>query len=429
MHRRSCLCVRILLGFSLFPVAAASATAVPVDEALTRIESEVRLPDVMALALERSPSLAEARARAQAGRHRQDQEGRLPDAQLKYEHWSVPLRRPWDVGAAYAIMLGVSQVFPAGRSSRQEAAAAAAEVIAINERTRRLDVAAQVRRAFAAYYQAHRQLELHRAHAELLSRLVELARAGYQSGTRSQQDVVRLGLEVSRVHGTLVHMQPELQSAQALLNALVNRPLHAPLGPPAELNVQQPAEDAQPKDDFRRRPELLAAKAQVRRSEATVAAARSQARTPSFMVGLDYMYMPMDPEMHHTYGAMLGMGLPWLNPGRAAEERAAAAELTAERQALEAAELAVRYEIRDAQLRWQSAWASYEVLERDVLLQAQRNLETARATYAAGQADASALVDAARTYLDVQIERVQALAHVEEAAADLARARAEEVLP
>ena len=130
----------------------------------------------------------------------------------------------------------------------------------------------------------------------------------------------------------------------------------------------------------------------------------------------------------HAYGARVGVGLPWLNPARSEEERAAQHTLIAERDALEAARIAVRYEVRDAELRWEAARAQFEVLDRDVVLQAQRNLDTARAAYGAGQGDASSLVDAVRIALDVQLERVRALAHVEVAAADLARARAEETV-
>ncbi len=412
--------------------ATAAAAESDIEPAVrARLEAQVTLADVLELALARSPGLAEVRSRVQAGLQQSRADGRWPDLQFKYEQWSVPLRRPWDLGSSMALMFGVQQVIPPALSARRQAAAAQAEAWSANERTRRLDLRAQVRRAYAQYYEASAQLNLHREHADLIAKLLELSRAGYQSGRRSQQDVLRLSLEVSRIHGTLVHMEPERRSAQALLNALMNRPLDAPLGPPAAL--QPPEADledvaVQGRDVEKNRPELAAAEAAVRRTQALLQAARGNARTPSFMVGLDYMYMPMDRHQH-TYGAMLGVGLPWLNPGRGDEERAAAHQVVAEREALEAAKLAVRYEVANAQLQWESARASFEVLERDIIVQAQRNLDAARALYAAGQSDASSLVDAARIYLEIQVERVEALAHVETAAADLARARAEETTP
>lgn len=268
-----------------------------------RFEAEVKLSDVLALALANSHSLAEVRARVRAGEQQSLAQGRLPDLQFKYEQWAVPLRRPIDLGSATALMFGVQQVIPPALSARRQAAAAQADVWTHNERARRLDLIAQVRRAYAQYYQSYQQLGLHREHAGLLTKLLELARAGYQAGRRSQQDVLRLSLETARVHGTLVHMEPELRGAKALLNALMNRSLDAPMGPPAGLQaptLEPTGVPGQAQDPEKHRPELAAAEASVRRTEALVQAARSDARMPSLMVGLDYMYMPMDAHHQHT---------------------------------------------------------------------------------------------------------------------------------
>ena len=62
------------------------------------------------------------------------------------------------------------------------------------------------------------------------------------------------------------------------------------------------------------------------------------------------------------------------------------------------------------------------IIDQDLLAQAKRSLEATQAGYAAGQGDAVALLDALRTYLQVRIERVQALAALASSQADLERA-------
>ncbi|MDX2019579.1 MAG: TolC family protein [Deltaproteobacteria bacterium] len=400
-----------------------SARAEPADEALA---AQVRLADVVALAVARSPSLSELRQKQAASLADSRAATHMPEPQFKYEQWSVPLRKPWALNQAGALMVGLQQVIPpAGTlSARADAQTAQVEVLRHNESMKRLEVAAQAERAFAAYYQGFHQLALHNEHSELVAKLLELARVAYQSGVRSQQDVVRLGLEISRVHETLVHMNPELESSRALLNTLMARPVDAPLGPPAEIDVQALRKDVViGADPALGRPDVRMAEAQVKGSQAMVAEAHHNANRPMVMVGLDYMYMPQDM-YQHTYGGMVAFGLPWLNPGRKEEAKAAQHRLNADKDALRAAALAARFEVRDAQLRLQSARASYDVLNNDVVLQAQRNLDTARSMYAAGQSDASALLDAARLYLEVRIDRVRSLAHLQEAMADLNRALA-----
>jgi outer membrane protein, heavy metal efflux system len=335
------------------PLAAEVAT--PTD-----LAGEVRVDAVLKLALERNPELAEEKARVASSRARTRQAGRLPDLQLKYEQWGVPLRRPIALRESNALMFGLSQTFPAPgtlrvrtRLAQEESAGAAA-----SQETRRLDLRAQVRRAFADYYRADRETKLHRDHVELTARLVELARSSYRSGKRNQQDVLRMSLELSRLHRDLAHIEQERVSAQALLNALMNRPIEAPLGPPAEIDPQTlVASGGLEGSTYERLPELGAARASLRRSEAALDLARREGHWPSLTVGADYMYMPLMEDPHE-----------------------------------------------------------------DLLPQARRNFQAAYATYAAGQGDAIALIDGLRSLLEVSLGRVRSLVHLANTAADLARA-------
>jgi len=140
------------------------------------------------------------------------------------------------------------------------------------------------------------------------------------------------------------------------------------------------------------------------------------------MVGLDYWYMPMFPDFQHAYGAMVAINLPWLSGRRHDEEREAEQTVEAERHALESTKNTVRYELRDAAARVDSARQSFTIIDQDLLAQSKRSLEATQAAYAAGQGDAVALLDALRTYLQVRIERVQALTALASSQADLERA-------
>src|SRR5207249_11752502 len=137
---------------------------------------------------------------------------------------------------------------------------------------RAIEIAAQVRRAYADYYRAFTEFQVHQEHARLTSAVIELARANFQVGRTTQQDVLRTIVELSRIHTDLATVEQELASARALLNALMARAPDAPLGPPADLAA--PATRPDPagleRTLLERRPELAAAARAVNRSEAAL---------------------------------------------------------------------------------------------------------------------------------------------------------------
>jgi outer membrane protein TolC len=412
-----------LLGAPLLAPLAARAQEPPErqpagDEA--DLARAAQLATVLRVALERNQDLAADHARALAAEAAGQAAARLPDAELKYEQW-------YGLDRAQTLMLGVRQSFPAwgardasARAAREDAAGARDD-----ERARRQAVAAEVWRAYAAYYRSDQELHLHLEHVGLTSRVIELARLNQRTGHGGLQDVLRLELELTRLHADVARIESEQRSSRARLNTLMDRAPDAPLGPPDDLGAL-PA----PRPDVgtleRRldesRPEVGAAARAVRRREAILDEAQHAARYPSVMVGLDYWYLPVATDTHHAYGAMVAINLPWLSARRADEERAAERLVQAERHALQSTRDTVRFQLRDAAARLESARQTFAIIDQDLLAQARRNLEAAEAAYAAGQGDTIGLLDALRAYLQVRIERVQALADLASSRADLERA-------
>lgn len=416
--------VRSIFLSSLTFLIAWNARAADGDEA--ELARSARLETIVRVALERNPDLAEIQARARAAQARSDAASRLPDLEAKYEQWGVPLQRPYALDEAQTLMIGLRQTFPAWGSLDARGRAAAEEAGGVQDasRARRQEIAAQVRRTYAAYYRSDQELRLHLEHVGLTSRILELARLNQRTGHGSLQDVLRLEVELTRVHTDVARLEREQRSSRALLNALMNRPGDAPLGPPEDLSITPRTDVAALERNIdANRPEVAAGARTIRRDEALVDSARSSGRFPQLMLGLDYWYMPTFPsDMRHAYSAMVAITLPWLSGRHGAEQREAEESLQADRHALEATKNTVRYQLRDAAARVDSARQSFSIIDQDVLAQAKRSLEATQAAYAAGQGDAVGLLDALRSYLQVRIERVRALAELAMSEADLERA-------
>jgi cobalt-zinc-cadmium efflux system outer membrane protein len=404
--------------------AGADAEA-PADRELA---TEARLPTILRVIGERSPDLREASERMRAAEAQIGATGRLPDPELKGELWGVPLTHPLGFDQANTIMIGLRQSFPAWGSldARARAAREDALVAADTAEARRQEVAAQARRAFAVYARADRELRIHLEHLGLTSRLVEIARSLYQVGHGSQQDLLRAQAELSRLHVDVAGIEQQKRSARALLNALMDREPDAALGPAADLTSAEVATDGEDSADAdrhldERRPELKAAARAVKRSEAVLDVAKREAELPTLMVGADYWYMPM-LATPHAYGAMVSMSLPWLNPRHREEVKAAERTTAAERSALRAQRAAARFQVRDADAKVRAARETLALLHDRVLADARRSFESAQAQFQTGQGDVTPVLEGARSYLQVRIDEVRALADLESSRADYARA-------
>ncbi|MGC4113787.1 MAG: TolC family protein [Myxococcales bacterium] len=396
-------------------VAGADAGGDPLD---TRAD----LPSLVARALAHNPDLAADRERVHATGLKAKAAGGFPDLSLRYQFYNAPLERPWD---AEMHMVGLEQEFPAYgvRGARERAGKAEAQSLEHQRRARALDVVNQLHKAYADLLRVDRERRIREEHVQLAQRIVELARANYQSGRVSQQDVLRAGVELSRLKADFASLDQARTSAVALVNALVGRAVDAPLGELAELPAPPQAPEASSLDArVEARPELASIDSSVARSQADLDAARKSGLWPSVMVGLDYVYNPMGEHSQHGFSAMLSVNLPWLNPRHGEEVAAAERAVAADRSTRDAALVTARLQLRDALARYRAARETFTLLERDLVPQAKQSYEAAEAAFASNQADALGLLDAERSLLQVRIDRERALAQLQSGWADVERA-------
>jgi outer membrane protein TolC len=375
------------------------------------LASEARLPPILRLAIARNRDIGAQAVRVRARTERVGAAGRLPDLELKYEQWGVPLARPWALDQAETLMLGLRQTFPAPGTldALSRAAGEDAEIELTNLRMQQLDVAQQVRRAYYEYLLAAAEYVIHVEHADITDRLIALARANFRVGKASQQDVLKIGVELTRLHTDLAALEQRKKSSAGLLNTLMARSPDAPIGPPAELvpmEITASLVDLEKTADASR-PEIGGAEHAVSRGAAQLDAAERTASWPSFTVGIDYWLRPAG-EPTHAYGAMVSINLPWLNPRHRAEVRAQEHEVTAEKGMVDSIRSTVRYQVHDAYARYQAALASFRIIDQALLPQARQSFEAAQSTYSTGGGDALGLLDALRSLLQVRLDHVRA---------------------
>lgn len=397
--------------------AAAKPRRIPDEAALAR---EVDLESLQMAALARHPELVAAAHRVRAIAEGARAEGSLPAPQVMVDLWQVPITRPWRVDEAGMLMLSLRQeIPPAGMLDRAAEAAglearAAASMVAAAARALEREVGL----AYAMYLEATARHRAHGDHAGIFEQMSAAARARYTAGG-SVSDVVKADLERARLDADLAREHGRLEEARAALNALLSRPVDAPLGPPRDVAPRAaaltPAQAAALAEA--RSPEIAAADAMKSAATKMAEAADREASIPTFMLGLSYFH-PVGG-MEAGWGASVGMSLPWLWDQGSRRAEGASQRALAEAASARAARLRARGEAAEAAVAVQEAARRLTALRDGALPSAQRALEMTRAGYAAGGSDFLMWLDAAHATLEIELEITEARGDLERALVEL----------
>lgn len=104
-----------------------------------------------------------------------------------------------------------------------------------------LEVRARLKSLFARYYAAHEAIRATTAINALLGRVVEISRRHYSEGLGSQQDALKAEIERAKTAVELATLDGLKRQLAGQINALLDRPLGAPLAAPQRLSALPPA--------------------------------------------------------------------------------------------------------------------------------------------------------------------------------------------
>lgn len=260
-----------------------------------------------------SPRLAAADALVRAADERIAPARRPPDPQLQFGLMNRSLP-----GLGLSDPLGMTQVqlmqmipFPGKLALAGQVASARAEAQRARSADVRWDTRARVAMEYYEIWQLDRSLGVARETLRLLRGLGETARTMYGVGEGRQADVLRAQVTIARMEDEILRMEVERLSAAARLNALLDRPMGAPidsLALPVFPEVLPPL-DTLIAEAEARRPMVAAGEAEVRAADAGVRLARREI-WPDLQVGAQYGQRPMDGGTDRMVSLMLGVSLP-----------------------------------------------------------------------------------------------------------------------
>jgi len=384
--------------------------------------NRLMLPELVHEVLARNPELVAARQQWEASSQRITQARALEDPTLSVQWWNFP--QSFNLGQSGNTIIGLSQKFPfPGKLAlKEEVASRSAEMTEQVLRARERDLIARVKRAYYDLFLVHKAIQIHHEQIDLLRQFVEIAIAKFRTGKGSQVDVLKAQVELAMLHQQLPVLEQRHDTAQGIVNTLLNRDPRFPLGRPHE-----PREARFDKDldelfqmAVKARPELKAADLAVQRNEQSHALAQRQ-YYPDFNVAFQRF---QNFQANDGFGAVVSVNVPfafWAKPKYDAAVHEAAAGIAAAQADLQTLENLTRFQIRDLLAKVRASWEVAVLYRTTVLPQAEESITAAQAGYRTGRTSFLDLIEADRAlrgfqlaYWQALVERESRLAEVEQ---------------
>jgi len=403
--------------------AAAVAMIVFTLPAIAREDASLTLAEAERLALAAEPGQQALQARAAALEERAVVAGELPDPMLRIGLNNFPVESGGfrTEGMTHAAV-GLRQAFPAGKTRSLSALRIGllADEMTENADARGRNVLNAVRSAWLDSYYWEQARDLVIESRPFFGDLATITRSLYAVGRKSQQDVLRADLELSRLDDRLIEIDRQRSRAQAELGEWIGinaaRPLARELPSWEQLPLLEPLQET-----LQRHPTLRAADAQIEAGNAGVDLAEQRSK-PAWAVDLGYSYregtLPSGEPRSDFISLGVTVGLPFFRKksvdstlSAALQERAAA------RAAREQTLRAMQRQLVAEYAHWQDLTRRVSLYKSQILGQAEGQAEAALLAY---QSDKGDFAEVMRAYIDdlntriehirLQVERAQTYA-------------------
>ena len=375
------------------------------------------------LATRQEPGQASLLSRAEALQEQAIVAGELPDPMLKIGLNNFPIESGGFTteGMTHALV-GLRQTFPAGDTRALNATKFGSLATQMGEsaQLRRRDVLTAVRNAWLDLYyweRAHQRLVESRP---FFADLATITRSLYAVGRKSQQDVLRAELELSRLDDRLIEIERQRSGARAALGEWIGPDAERPVANKLPGWSQVPRLESM-QGTLPEHPLLRAADAGIKARDAGVGLAEQRSKA-AWALDVGYSYregsLPSGQPRSDFVSVAVTVGLPFFS------KKSVDSTLSAALHERSAAEFTREKLLRSLNSKLEAQYARWGDLNRRVTLYDRRILDQARenaeASMLAYQSDNGDFADVMRAYVDdlntridhvrLQVERAKSYA-------------------
>lgn len=375
---------------------------------------ELRLEDLVTVALKNNPDISAASARAGAARQRISREGSLMDPMLSVGYQNEGFEKyTYGESGDSQWMFSLSQTFPfPGKLPLQrEAAASEAGALEASAQAVKREVIGRVAQAYFDLVLAVRELDIVAERAPLASRLEEAALARYGSGTGAQEEVIMAQSAKYLLLEAEAMARTRKESAEAMLRRETGSLDPGPLARPAPFT---PTPFPHTLGELVEKAEQQAPELSEKGSMVTAAASRlDRARKEAWPdVTLMGQYSNRGGGFEDMWGLTASVPLPlFYRQKQGAFVAESSWNLAGAKKELEAARLKVASEIRDNLAMVRAADRVIELYATALIPKARQSVDAAIALFASGRMTASEALASLNAPFDYELllwqQRVQ----------------------
>ena len=371
---------------------AAQETAPPADTG-----AMLRLGDAYRRLASSNPRLVAARALTRAAQARVSSVTRPPDPQLQlgWMNYELPNLAPMPVLGM--VQLQLMQMLPLGGKLGLAGRAASEQVSAATERANDVvwELRSQTAMVYFDLYAADRSLVVARETLRLLQDIERTAQSMYRVGEGQQADVLRAQVEIAKMVEDTLRMLAMRETMSGKLNALLERPIGAPIAAVALPRFPDSLPDRSNLEALAvaERPMVRAGLADARAADVSLKLAR-KAIWPDLQIGVQYARQGGEMGTENMGSLMFGASIPVFARERQSRMRDEAAAM---KQMADADVASMRAETRgklaEAYANLVRARNLSRLYRTTVLPQSEAAVASALAAYRVGRVDFMTLLD------------------------------------
>ena len=391
------------LGLILL-LAAGPAAAQNAPDALPGATLET----VLAIARRLSPELAARALETEAAQARVDIAGYWDDPTLRVTSDEIDRT----TGPRQNKMIySVEQEIPlwGKRDLKQDAARAEVDQMAAESRSAEADLIEKVKVAFAQYYQTDQAIRTtHDLHG-VVHDIAKLARDRYSQNRGTQQEIFKAEVESARIETEIARLEASWRAAKGRLNALLVRPINAPLAEPERSRRLPPGDALIPAALLDR---ARATSPALQSNSAIIAGADSNRRLAekSWYPDITVSAGAIDRTGNgpNGYMAAIGLKVPLQFGLHSAQEHEAAAKLGAARARQQALEQQIEGDLAEAVASLSSSRSTADLIRTQLLPKSDALVRSGIAAYAAGKTQLTDVLMAEHDLADLRLQLLSA---------------------
>lgn len=413
----------VLITFLLFATPLVGGKA----KAQGSAQGTLQLSELIEVALERNPEIKAAHERWESAQEIIGAKRAFPDPQFSYTYFVDPIETR--VGPQRNVF-GAKQTFPfyGKRDLMADVASKEAEALEATYEAVKQEIIRQVKRSFYELFYISKIIDITKEEKEILKRFEHIARTKYATGKGSQQNILKIHVEISQLEDRLLTLANQKQTAEAMINTLLDRPADYPLGKPVQPKFREffYIQSELFRLSTENRPELKAGIALVEKSEKARSLAKKE-YYPDLTIGANYYQidngpLPFPDNGEDAFNVMFSINIPIWRTKLSSQVRSASQMIRAQKSEYENILNKTLFKVKDNYFKIQTARETFDLYKNVLIPQAEQSMKSAEVGYTTGIVDFLDLLDAERVLLKIHFGYWRAYTNYLARIADMERA-------